>query len=154
MGMEQYGNVASRGGATPVDTFTHAKYILDPEREIVATFQALINREILLANISDKVLMRLEQTQIFNLHHNLDMAIREPEVCGPVFKYMYYSWKGSLALTRAFNGKERELQASVGGYGGQPLQDGYGMGAQPDEVEGKLFDKIAALRPQKKNMEG
>jgi hypothetical protein len=155
MGMEGYGEAASRSGGSASDSFTLAKHVLEPEEELVATFQKLVNREILLSNIGEDKFMQLEQTQVFNLGFMLSMAVREPELCGPVFKLAYYGWKGALALTRAKGGKERDLMASVTGYTGGVNQQGFMLPDQEAEnVEHNLFAGLTNLRKKKQKPEG
>lgn len=149
MGYSDYMQTAQRGSINPKDEFTHKKYILENEPELVGKFNQIVDAQLRLANIQDQKQLNLERLQIFNLLELFQMKLRDPAL-SPVFFFCYYAWKGGLGLTRAVKGRERGLQALVGTT--SPESEGFGAvaGINSDTEESQFFSKLAGWRPRPK----
>jgi len=152
MGYNEYVKDVRAGGQTPKDPYTHAKYILDSEAELVSDFHKLIDGQMRLANISDPKQLALEQMQIYNVIDLFNMSLKEANLT-PLFRYCYYCWKGGLSLTRAKKGRERGFQAMVGATQAPAESEGFvqgGMGLQDEEQESQIFKRLAGIKPKVK----
>jgi len=130
----------------PDDPYKHAYSMIDNDDDgSLVTFNKLVEKRVLLANISDDRMLRLYQNDVILLCQMLDMARREPQLQN-FFLKTYYGWVGELALTRAKDGMERKLQATPGGF--QPRSDMGGYGAnmpqfqEQEKEETNFFKKI------------
>lgn len=147
-----------RSRAYPDDPYKHAYSLLDTDDEdIRLQFQKIVEKHVLLANISDDRMLRLYQNDVIILCQMLDMARREPQFAN-FFMKTYYGWRGELALTRAKEGMERKLQATPGGY--QPKRDISGYGAdlpqfqEQMQEEKNIFKKILGGNKLKQQARG
>jgi len=146
--MSQYLEQNRKGKTLPDDPFKHATNLMENEQENVAKFTELVDKKILLANISEDRMMRLYQNDIVLLTELFDMAQREPQLKN-FFCKIYYGWTGELSLTRTKDGTERKLQAVPGGsYAPKEQLSGYGMNLpqfteQEDEknILAKIFQR-------------
>lgn len=137
----------------PRDQFEHGAFLIDTEdrsefADKMGKFSVLVDKNILLSNISNDTLMRYYQNDIILLTHLFSMALRE-EALQPVFQVLYYGWKHELALTRTKGGAERKHQAQIGtNYNPKESLLGYGSGLnfpqqnQQNSEEGNFFTKI------------
>jgi hypothetical protein len=122
-----------RAQAYPRDQFEHGAFMLDTdnrqeEPSKMGKFSALVDRNVLLSNIGNDVLMRYYQNDIIFLTHLFSMAERE-EAVQIVFEVLYYGWKHELALTRTKGGAERKHQAQIAtNYQPKENLGGYGAG--------------------------
>lgn len=144
--INRYMNTLRKARVYPDDPFKHAFSLIDTEDdEGLVTFSRLVEKRILLANISDDRMLRFYQNDVILLCQFLDMARREPNLQN-FFLKTYYGWVGELALTRTKEGMERKLQATAGGYA--PRSDMAGYGAQMpqfqqvEKEETNFFKKI------------
>lgn len=135
-------------GFIPKDEYGHGVYMIKPDKEDVNTFQQILQKQILLANIGDDTMLRYYQNDIVNLTSLFGMQKRDPSL-RQLFLELYYGWLNELGLTRTKDGMERKMQASVGKYNLQEILKGYGIdlphlqGQQEDELNqlAKLLGK-------------
>lgn len=146
MGVKEYLKELSRGYILPKDPYSHSFLLIESgEDEDIRTFAKIIDRQILLANISDDRMLKLYQNDAVILVELFDMARRDESIA-PVFLMLYYQWKSELALTRVKDGTERKLQASVSGYKPDQALGGFGEEFkkffEQENEEKALFDKL------------
>lgn len=148
--IRNYNNTLNKTSSYPRDPYEHGAFLIEGEdkqevENALGKFSKLVNKRVLLSNISNDQLMRLCQNDIILLTHLFDCAVREEELA-PVFKVLYYGWVNELSLTRTKNGAERKHQAQIGtSY--TPSEQLYGYGkemnfAGEEEEEGNIFSKI------------
>lgn len=126
MGLKDYFNELNKGYILPKDPYSHSFMLIESgEDEDIRTFARIVDRQILLANISDDRMLKLYQNDVNFLVELFDIARRDAAIAS-VFLMLYYQWKGELALTRVKDGTERKLQASVSGYKPDQALGGFG----------------------------
>lgn len=138
--LQEYGRRIKDGGYNPKDPFSHAKYLLEEQDDIVfdgrfqPKFHKLVGKMQMLGTVSDDTLLRLYQNDAIILTSLFDMARREPAL-RMVFNVIYYGWQGELSLTRTKSGIERRMNASLGAMLPDPNFVGFGEGLQMPEEE-------------------
>ena len=110
----------------PKDAYSHATFLLTADPKDVTEFQELLNRHVLLGNISNDRIMRFYQNDIYFLTSFFEMAQRDPGF-KKFFKVIFYSWVFEIALTRTKGGLERRLQ-NFTGMGAETRESGFGSG--------------------------
>lgn len=106
-------------GDVPKDQFGHQyKLLWHPSIDINKDTKRrdLFNPDILLGNIKDSKTLYFFQRDFNLLHRFYDMGLRSPGVMD-LFDNIFYSWEGSLRMTGALGGTERQLQSFL-----EPLQ--------------------------------
>jgi hypothetical protein len=136
--INKYMDTLRKARVYPDDPFKHAYSLIDTDDDVIVTFSKLVEKRILLANISDDRMLRFYQNDVILLCQFLDMARREPSLEN-FFLKTYYGWVGELALTRTKDGMERKLQATAGGYA--PRSDMAGYGAQMPQFQAGGMEK-------------
>jgi hypothetical protein len=144
-----------RIGFIPNTPFGHGKLLMDTDDEPVQTYQGIVGKSAVLANVKDDKLLKCYQKDQQLLTHILDMARRE-NTLRHTFWILYYGWTGSLLLTRAKNGMERKLQASIGAnYTPGDTMDGFGEDYFSDGVQegggNPLKDAYNSIKNRKKS---
>jgi hypothetical protein len=148
-------NRRPRIGLIPKDPFGHGKFVLDNDDEPVQSYQGIVGKDAKLSNIKEDKLLKCYQKDQALLTHILDMARRESSL-RHTFWILYYGWTGALSLTRAKNGMERKLQASIGAsYSPGDTMDGFGEDYFSDGEQGPsgnpLKDAFNSIKNRKKN---
>ena len=136
----EYGQKTRPGGPNPKDPWSHAKYLLEEQDDIIfdgpstPKFHKLVGKMQMLGTVSDDTLLRLYQNDAIILTSLFDMARREPSL-RMVFNVIYYGWQGELSLTRTKSGIERRMNASLGALVPDPTFQGYGENLEmPEDV--------------------
>jgi len=109
-GLGEYLKTSNYFQFIPKDQYGHATYLIAPERKDVTNFNELLNKDLYLAFIGSDQYLLLAQKDIHILTQLYNITLKEPGF-SQLFKSLYTSFRGELALTRARDGKERELQA-------------------------------------------
>ncbi|MCX8171314.1 MAG: hypothetical protein N3E47_05020 [Candidatus Bathyarchaeota archaeon] len=122
---EYYKNISS-GRIIPKDPFSLSYTLLTPEDFNVLAGD-LAEKQVLLSFLGDDMMISLYQNDIDILTRMRNMALRDEKLLS-VFLTLYFSWLGTLKLTRAKDGLERKMQASAVGYQppGMQLSEGFG----------------------------
>lgn len=111
--MDDYLREMKLYGDLPKDQFSHQyKLLFHPSINITKESKRsdLFNPEILLGNIEDSKTLFFLQRDFYILQRIYDMGIRSEGIMD-LFDNLYYSWVGSIGLTRALKGKERDHQS-------------------------------------------
>ena len=154
MSLQNYADAIGNNRSRPTDQFSHASFLVEVERTPVAQFSQLVQKEVMLANLSDDSHIRLYQNDGNILTGIFSFTKIEP-CLSELFYYLYYSWQMELALTRAKDANERKLQAATKQYHPPDLSQGYGSDfAQQQQIDYEsdenivrgLKEKIASLR--------
>jgi len=119
---EEYLRELKLYGDMPKDQFSHQyKLLYHPNIEINehAKRRDLFNPDILLGNIKDSKTLYFFQRDFSILHRFFDMGLRSEGIMD-LFDNLFYSWEGSLRMTGALGGTERQLQSFL-----EPLQAPY-----------------------------
>jgi hypothetical protein len=151
-GMKTYFNEMRKTQVYPKTEFEHAYSMLDTSHEEeMQEFSQIVEKQVLLATISDDALMRLIQNDIHLLTNMFDMAMREDEF-KEVLRVCYFAWRGELMITRTKDGTERKLQGAVQpSYHPSQSIGGYSMPQQEDQREVDAINRL--LRRKKNNQE-
>jgi len=121
---DDYFNKIREVDYAPQNPFAHAHGMISEPKKVDG-FNKLLQSHILNANISSDRLMRAYQTQAFLLVQMYAMSLRD-EGFKEVFNVLYNSFLIEISMTRAKDGTERKLQASVGNYKGDGELSGFG----------------------------
>jgi len=105
----------------PKNPFEHAYRLLKSPPKNVTDFKDLIHEFVLLANLGDDRILRAYQVDFDLLTMLLDARNRDPRLT-PLFRALYTQTIIELAMTRAYKGLERQLQAWIP----PRLQEGFG----------------------------
>lgn len=93
----------------PKHEFEHKSVLMRSSKlQDKADLQDLVNKDILLANISDDKLLRVFQMEFKNVMEWMDMGM-----WSSVGQYFYENLRADLALSRSRNNAERLFQAGV-----------------------------------------
>jgi hypothetical protein len=98
----------------------------------------LADKQAMLSYLGDDIMVQFYQQDVDILTKMRNMGMRD-EALLPVFATIYYGWLGTLKITRAKDGLERQLQATaVGGYnpGAAQITGGYG-GQFADDIRAR-----------------
>jgi len=156
--LQEYGQRARPGSFNPKDPFSHAKYLLEEQDDIIfdgnaqPKFNKLVGKMQMLGTVSDDTLLRLYQNDAIILTSLFDMSRREPAL-RMVFNVIYYGWQGELCLTRTKSGIERRMNASLGALVPDPNFTGYGQDfnmpeEQAEDDSGGIGGLISRFRPR------
>lgn len=149
-------NKLAKSQASVHDPFAHAQSLMKNEEEITFEkkyYAKIVGMKAMLSNISNDHLMTYIQNDISILTALYEIACRDKSFTS-TFEYLYHSWVGSLTMTRARDGKERDLQATPGSqYMPKQQFAGYGEDldyiGEYDDGGGGLMDNIPRLpRPR------
>ena len=153
--MQTYIRKTEQGKPLPNDPYKHGAYLLESDKDVIEDFYQLINKDVLLANISDNKLMALYQIDINLLMDMFGLALIDKDMVD-VFSIRYYGWLGELAITRTKDGAERKLQATIGQTAYRPAEGmtGYGLNQPQPEQEGQRVNIIKKLFNRGGNQQG
>lgn len=133
---DYYKNIAA-GKITPRDPFglSHSFLTQDESNILVGD---LADKQAMLSYLGDDMMVQFYQNDIDILTRMRNMGMRDEKLL-PVFATIYYGWLGTLKITRAKDGIERQLQATaVGGYNPSSAQLTGGYGGQfADDIRQK-----------------
>lgn len=155
--ISQYTQSNNKMNIAPRNEYEHGAFLVDTENkaekdnvEGLGKFSTLVNKSILLSNVSNDNLMRFYQNDAVLITHMLSMATRATTLI-PLFEVLYYGWQGELNLTRAKGGGERKLQAAIGtGYKPNEKLPGYGSDTDAYDHEEEKQDLLSKLLRGKK----
>ena len=146
---DYYKNVAA-GKVMPKDPFGLSHSFLTQDESNIMLGD-LADKQAMLSYLGDDLMVQFYQNDIDILTRMRNMAIRDENFLD-VFATIYYGWLGTLKITRAKDGIERQLQATaVGGYNPSSAQltGGYGQQTADDmrarEAEAAKNNPIKAL---------
>jgi hypothetical protein len=123
-----YKNIAA-GKVSPKDPFGLSHSFLTQDESNIMLGD-LADKQAMLSYLGDDMMVQFYQNDIDILTRMRNMAIRDPNFLD-VFATIYYGWLGTLKITRAKDGIERQLQATaVGGYNPSSAQLTGGYGGQ------------------------
>ena len=134
-----YKNIAA-GKISPKDPFALSySFLMQDENNILVG--DLADKQAMLSYLGDDMMVQFYQTDIDILTRMRNMGLRDVKLL-PVFATIYYGWLGTLKITRAKDGIERQLQATaVGGYNPASTQLTGGYGGQfAEEIRQKEAD--------------
>lgn len=94
----------------PQDPYSHQYQLINKPPMKIEHADQIIDSTIQLSNIGDKRTMILYQRDQRLINNLFDMAKRSLGVAG-MFDREYYSWRGEMKMTAAYQGKERDLQS-------------------------------------------
>lgn len=127
--LKTYFKNISQGKISPKDPFALSyAFLLQDENNILVG--DLADKQAMLSYLGDDMMVQFYQTDIDILTRMRNMGLRDEKLL-PVFATIYYGWLGTLKITRAKDGIERQLQATaVGGYNPASTQLTGGYGGQ------------------------
>jgi len=146
-----YKNIA-QGKVNPKDPFglSHSFLTQDENNILVGD---LADKQAMLSYLGDDMMVQFYQNDIDILTRMRNMAIRDENFLD-VFATIYYGWLGTLKITRAKDGIERQLQATaVGGYNPSSAQLTGGYGGQFAEDIRRKEEEAAKNNPIRSLME-
>ncbi|MEO0272626.1 MAG: hypothetical protein ABIM30_06010 [candidate division WOR-3 bacterium] len=123
--LKEYFKNVSMGRVTPKDPYALSySLLLQDENNIL--IGDLAEKQALLAYLGDDLIVNLYQNDIDILTRMRNMALRDEKML-PIFTTLFYSWLGTIKITRAKEGLERQLQGKAVGSATAPAFDsGYG----------------------------
>jgi hypothetical protein len=125
---DYYRNIA-QGKVMPKDPFGLSHSFLTQDESNIMLGD-LADKQAMLSYLGDDMMVQFYQNDIDILTRMRNMAIRDENFLD-VFATIYYRWLGTLKITRAKDGIERQLQATaVGGYNPSSAQLTGGYGGQ------------------------
>ena len=131
--LKSYYQNVSAGKVSPKDPFALSSSFLTQDESNIMIGD-LADKQAMLSYLGDDMMVQFYQNDIDILTRMRNMAIRDPNFVD-VFRTIYYGWLGTLKITRAKDGIERQLQATaVGGYNPSSAQltGGYGQQTADD----------------------
>ena len=133
---KEYAMLAEEAMAYPRDAFELTSFAFDTNNprevaEALGKFSTLVNKNILLANVSEQ-LLGLYQNDARILTHMFSLACRDPGI-RPYFKVQYYGWVHELSLTCTKDGKFADMFAKVVSMKDTRYRPGYGSEMFADE---------------------
>jgi hypothetical protein len=135
--LKEYFKGVTQGKTFPKDPFmlSHSFLVQDDNNIMIGD---LADKQAMLSYLGDDMMVQFYQTDIDILTRMRNMGIRDNKLL-PVFATIYYGWLGTLKITRAKDGIERQLQATaVGGYNPSSAQLTGGYGGQfADDIRQK-----------------
>lgn len=138
--LKDYYKGIAQGKITPRDPFglSHSFLTQDESNILVGD---LADKQAMLSYLGDDMMVQFYQNDIDILTRMRNMGMRDEKLL-PVFATIYYGWLGTLKITRAKDGIERQLQATaVGGYNPSSAQLTGGYGGQfADDIRQKEAD--------------
>lgn len=156
VGLQEYINKSNQGKPTPKDPYAHATYLISSDNEKISEFHQILNKDIMLATISNDQLLKYYQRDITLLMDLFGMALRDSDMA-EVFTVRYYAWLGELGITRTKDGLERKLQASIGQSGYAPRENMLGLGVPAipqQEQEKNRVNIVKQFFPGQRRREG
>jgi hypothetical protein len=143
--VKQYFSNISKGKVIPKDPFSLSYVMLSDEDEDVLN-NDLATKHVQLAYLGNDRIVRLFQNDVEILTVLRNMAMRDTRLF-PFFETLYHSWIGTVKVTKAKDGAERQLQASaVGAYSPSSAELSGGFGEyQPQQEEQKGESPIKPL---------
>lgn len=155
--LQNYVDKMKQTPPTPKDAYSHATFLISTEQDKIAEFHQILNKEVMLATISNDQLLKYYQRDITLLVDMFAMALRDPDMA-EVFRVRYYGWLGELGITRTKDGLERKLQASIGQSGYAPRENMLGLGVptqtQPNDSQpGQKINIIKQFFPGQRQPE-
>jgi hypothetical protein len=133
----QYFKNVQQGKVLPKDPFALShSFLIQDDNSIMSG--DLADKQAMLSYLGDDMMVQFYQNDVDILTRMRNMAIRDKNLI-PVFATIYYGWLGTLKITRAKDGIERQLQATaVGGYNPSSAQLTGGYGGQfADDIRAK-----------------
>lgn len=140
-----YKSIAS-GKVSPKDPFglSHSFLTQDEGNILIGD---LADKQVMLSYLGDDMMVQFYQNDIEILTRMRNMGLRDENLL-PVFATIYDGWRGSLKVTRAKDGIERQLQATaVGGYSPSSTQLTGGYGQQTADDIRKKEEEQAKNNP-------
>jgi hypothetical protein len=141
--LKAYYKAVAAGKISPKDPFALSYAFLQQDENNILVGD-LADKQAMLSYLGDDMMVQFYQNDIDILTRMRNMGLRDEKLL-PVFATTYYGWLGTLKITRAKDGIERQLQATaVGGYNpaSTQLTGGYG---------GQFADQIRQSEADAKN---
>lgn len=127
--LKEYYKDIAKGKITPKDPFALSHSFLMQDDHNILTGD-LADKQAMLSYLGDDMMVQFYQMDIDILTRMRNMAMRDESLL-QVFITIYDGWLGTLKITRAKDGIERQLQATaVGGYNPSATQLTGGYGEQ------------------------
>lgn len=135
--LKSYYKNISQGKISPKDPFALSHSFLQQDQNNIMVGD-LADKQAMLSYLGDDMMVQFYQTDIDILTRMRNMGMRDVNLL-PVFVTIYDGWLGTLKITRAKDGIERQLQATaVGGYNPSSAQLTGGYGGQfADDIRAK-----------------
>lgn len=127
--LKSYYKNITQGRVSPKDPFALSHSFLQQDENNIMIGD-LADKQAMLSYLGDDMMVQFYQNDIDILTRMRNMGMRDENLL-PVFATIYYGWLGTLKITRAKDGIERQLQATaVGGYNPASTQLTGGFGEQ------------------------
>ena len=127
--LKNYYKNIQQGRTPPKDPFALShSFLTQDEKDIM--MGDLADKQVMLSYLGDDLMVQFYQNDVDILTRMRNMAIRDENLFY-VFETIYNGWVGTIKITRAKDGIERQLQATaVGGYNPSSAQLTGGYGGQ------------------------